>query len=89
MGIRPLEFLPGESWESCDVRGDEEIEWPGVPLSEDGMENRGSWLFRSSLQRASVLPTQLRCVWISTVNGNAHKKAGMFSWGLDTLLPLQ
>ena len=84
MGILPLEFLPGDSWETWGIRGDETIAWPDLsgfngPLNQplDVMVTKGTG-------DVSVHPVRIRLdtpgEWV------LYQKGGMFPLVLDTLL---
>ncbi len=84
MGILPLQFLEGESWQSWGIRGDEELLWT---LSE---ENLSQTMPVTVINPAGNRVVHQVAVRLDTPGEWAlYQKGGIFSWVLDALLPRQ
>lgn len=84
MGILPLEFLPGDSWETWGIQGDETISWPGVSGADGARHGTVDVMVTKPTGDTSVHPVIIRLdtpgEWI------LYQKGGMFPLVLDSLL---
>ncbi|NMP23979.1 aconitate hydratase AcnA [Sulfobacillus harzensis] len=84
MGILPLEFLPGESWGTWGIQGDEKIVWPDVSALRGPTDRPLEVTVINSTGDKNVHQVMVRLD--TPGEWDLYEKGGMFPWVLDALL---